>query len=195
MESSRWTELVTFAGLRRAAGKDSRVRGWFASRPEPRRSASFGRLRGTRLSLRFAPRCRPGGRRSRTCAPSFPRWGTCRDGRHPGSGRTAVSLRFAPRCRPGGRRSLACAPSFPRWGTCRDGRHPGSGRTAVSLRFAQRCRPGGRRSRASAPSFPAGVRAETGVIQEVGEPRFRCASRRGADLEVGVPLRARHSFP
>ena len=36
-----------------------RVQGWFASRPEPRRSASSGRVRGTRLSLRFAQRCRP----------------------------------------------------------------------------------------------------------------------------------------
>ena len=88
-----------------------------------------------------------------------------------------------------------------RWGACRDVRHPGSGRTAVSLRFAQRCRPGGRRSLACAPFFPGGVRAETGVIPEVGEPRFRCALRRGAGPhrenwpEVGVPLRVRHSFP
>ena len=82
-----------------------------------------------------------------------------------------------------------------RRGACRDGRHPGSGRTAVSLRFAQRCRPGGRRSRACAPSFPVGVRVETCVIQEVGEPRFRCALRSGADLEVGVPVPARHPFP
>ncbi len=36
-----------------------RVRGWFASRPGPGRSASSGRLRGTRLSLRSAQRCRP----------------------------------------------------------------------------------------------------------------------------------------
>ena len=46
------------ARRRRAAGKDPES-GWFASRPGPRRSASSGRLRGTRLSLRFAQRCRP----------------------------------------------------------------------------------------------------------------------------------------
>ena len=51
-----------------AGGREGpRVRGWFASRQGPRRSASSGRLRGTRLSLRFAQRCRPGGRRSLLC--------------------------------------------------------------------------------------------------------------------------------
>ena len=43
-----------------AGGREGpRVGGWFASRPGSRRSASSGRLRGTRLSLRFAQRCRP----------------------------------------------------------------------------------------------------------------------------------------
>ena len=51
-----------------AGGREGpRVRGWFASRQGPRRSASSGRLRGTRLSLRCAQRCRPGGRRSLLC--------------------------------------------------------------------------------------------------------------------------------
>ena len=51
-----------------AGGREGpRVQGWFASRQGPRRSASSGRLRGTRLSLRFAQRCRPGGRRSLLC--------------------------------------------------------------------------------------------------------------------------------
>ena len=52
----------------RAGGREGpRVQGWFASRQGPRRSASSGRLRGTRLSRRFAQRCRPGGRRSLLC--------------------------------------------------------------------------------------------------------------------------------
>ena len=43
-----------------AGGREGpRVRGGGASRPGPRRSASSGRLRGTRLSLRSAQRCRP----------------------------------------------------------------------------------------------------------------------------------------
>ena len=51
-----------------AGGREGpRVQGWFASRQGPRRSASSGRLRGTRLSRRFAQRCRPGGRRSLLC--------------------------------------------------------------------------------------------------------------------------------
>ena len=64
-----------------------RVRGWFASRPGPRRSASSGRLGGTRLSLRFAQRCRPppgetpmnGSTRSpRPYECAVPRWCTSR---------------------------------------------------------------------------------------------------------------------
>ena len=60
---------------------------------------------------------------------------------------------------------------------------------------------GGRRSLACAPPFPAGVRAETGVIRELGDTWFARLSAGGAGPhredcpEVGVPLPARRSFP
>ena len=44
----------------KAGGREGpRVSEWLAFRPVPRRSASSGRLRGTRLSLRSGQRCRP----------------------------------------------------------------------------------------------------------------------------------------
>ena len=42
----------------------------------------------------------------------------------------------------------------------------------------------------AAPSLPAGVRAEAGVIRELGDTRFARLSAGGADLEVGGPLPA-----
>ena len=133
--------------------------------------------------------------------PSYGNWAT----------RGFAALRAAvpaPTGRTGQRSAVPCQRVIPsRWGTCRDGRHTGTGRHAVSLRFAQRCRappgglPRGRRSRASGSSFPGGVLAETGVIRELGDTRFRCAARSGAGPhrenwpEVGGPLPARHRFP
>ena len=74
-------------------------------------------------------------------------------------------------------------------------RHPGdcvvhaSGRRRGTRLAALRAAvpTGGRRSRASASSFPAGVRAETGVIRDLGDTPFRCALRSGADRRSAVP--------
>ena len=142
-----------------------------------RRSASSGRLRGTRLSLRFAQRCRP-----EVSAPSFPAGVSAETpvipvgdtpfaalpvpARHPfpagvraetGVIRDLGDTRFRCALRSGAdRRSaqfsrwgLPCRRVIPsRWGTCRDGRHTGPGRYAVSRPCGPRCRCEHRRSRA-----------------------------------------------
>ena len=70
-------------------------------------------------------------------------------------------------------------------------RHRHRRRYVVSPRCAGRCRSEDRRSRACAPSLPAGVRAETGIIQERSGTWFRPAARGGAGLKTGVPGPAR----
>ena len=103
-------------------------------------------------------------------------------------------------CRPGGRRSQAGAPPsllgyVPR---------RGPPRTvwviaAAALRAAVPT--GGRRSLACASPLPAGVRAETGVIRELGDTWFARLPAGGAGPhredcpEVGVPLPARRPCP
>ena len=94
------------------------------------------------------------------------------------------------------RKGSACGCGFRQGGTCRDGRHTGTGRYAVRPPLGGRCRapPGGllrgRRSRACAPPLPAAVRAETGVIRELGDTWLARLSAGVVDLEVGVPLPA-----
>ena len=86
----------------------------------PRFPAGVGAERGTigNGAIRGSPAFRravpgPTGRTAQRSA--FPclraalaRGGTCRDGRHTGTGRYVVRPPFGGRCRPGGRRSLAC---------------------------------------------------------------------------------------
>ena len=97
-----------------AGGREGpEVRGWFASRPGPRRSASSGRPCGARLSLGSAQRCRPEVRRSLPCAPPCPRaYGPRREPLH---GLAMHAFRWAPPSSADRRRrSLPCAPPCPR---------------------------------------------------------------------------------
>ena len=135
-----------------------RVRGWPASRPGPRHSASSGLLRGTRRSPRCAGRCRPPpgelarGRRSRACAllrlvAWAPEVGGA--GRHAGSGGPrngvtppAKTAGTAWERRPlvGTRGSAKPAPMTVRR-TDVSGAPAAQSGLCCSLRFAQRCRP------------------------------------------------------
>ena len=91
-----------------------------------------------------------------------------------------------PLCRPppgelaGGRRSLAGGAISFGWI---------SGGDAFSQQLAR-----GRRSRACAPPFPAAVRAETSIIEELGDMRFARLPAGGADLEGCDPSPARHRY-
>ena len=177
-------------------GKDPEL-GGFASRPGPRRSASSGWLRGTRLSLRSAQRCRapPGEPARGRAGPAHPAGmkmqfpGRCqsrphatmqsdaqaRERRPPvgtarrrrAAGRTPSSGGFA--SRPGPRRSASS-------GWLRG--------TRLSLRSAQRCRaPPGEPARGRAgPAHPAGMK-----MQFPG----RCQSRPHATMQSDAQARER----
>ena len=102
--------------------------------------------------------------------------------------RTDVS--GAPPAQSGLRRSPRCAGRCrPEVGVPVPARRLCSIGIAPSARLRRAVPTGGRRSRASGSCFPTGVRAETGVIPELGDTRFRCALRSGADRRSAFPCR------
>ena len=117
-----------------AGGREGpEVRGWFTSRPGPRRSASSGRPCGARLSLGSAQRCRP--EVGVPCPVRRPaHGGTRRDGNHSAGWRGAPPAGLRPAVPTGGRRSLPCAPPCPRGDAPR--REPLHGLATHAFRWA-----------------------------------------------------------